>query len=84
MSFLTAIMQTVRFLHVNILWLGCIMFNKSCLIILIHDLLTGHRVTTTYSPYTYQIHKYSKTCVKQPLKNRQNKDLNDKRYLIEG
>ena len=23
--------------------------------------------------------EYSKTCVKQPLKNRQNKDLNDKR-----
>ena len=27
---------------------------------------------------------YSKTCVKWPPKNRQNKDLNDKRYLNEG
>ena len=27
---------------------------------------------------------YSKTCVKRPLKNRQNKDLNDKWYLNEG
>ena len=27
---------------------------------------------------------YSKTCVKQPLKNRQNKDLNDKWKLNEG
>ena len=26
---------------------------------------------------------YSKTCVKRPLKNRQNKDLNDKWYLNE-
>ena len=28
--------------------------------------------------------KYSKTCVKWPLKIRQNKGLNDKRYLIES
>ena len=27
---------------------------------------------------------YSKTCVKRPLKNRQNKDLNDKCWLNEG
>ena len=27
---------------------------------------------------------YSKTCLKRPLKNRQNKDLNDKRQLNEG
>ena len=27
---------------------------------------------------------YSKTCVKRPLKNRQNKDLNDKSKLNEG
>ena len=27
---------------------------------------------------------YSKTCVKRPLKNRQNNDLNDKWYLNEG
>ena len=27
---------------------------------------------------------YSKTCLKQPLKNRQNKDLNDKWQLNEG
>ena len=26
--------------------------------------------------------KYSKTCVKRPLKNRQNKDINDKWYLM--
>ena len=26
----------------------------------------------------YPLMKYSKTCVKRPLKNRQNKDLNDK------
>ena len=24
------------------------------------------------------LYKYSKTCLKQPLKNRQNKDINDK------
>ena len=28
--------------------------------------------------------KYSKTCLKRPLKNRQNKDLNDKWELNEG
>ena len=28
--------------------------------------------------------RYSKTCVKRPLKNRQNKDLNDKWLLNEG
>ena len=28
--------------------------------------------------------KYSKTCVKWPLQNRQNKDLNDKWLLNEG
>ena len=28
--------------------------------------------------------KYSKTCLKGPLQNRQNKDLNDKWYLNEG
>ena len=28
--------------------------------------------------------EYSKTCVKQPLRNRQNKDLNDKWLLNEG
>ena len=28
--------------------------------------------------YTYENTKYSKTGLKQPLKNRQNKDLNDK------
>ena len=27
---------------------------------------------------------YCKTCVKRPLKNRQNKDINDKWYLNEG
>ena len=27
---------------------------------------------------------YSKTCVKRPLKNRQNKDVNEKWYLNEG
>ena len=27
---------------------------------------------------------YSKTCVKRPLKNSQNKQLNDKRQLNEG
>ena len=27
---------------------------------------------------------YSKTCVKGPLKNRQNKNLNDKRWLNDG
>ena len=32
------------------------------------------------APYClqYRLSKYSKTCVKQPLKNRQNKYLNDK------
>ena len=28
--------------------------------------------------------RYSKTCLKRPLKNRQNKDDNDKRQLNEG
>ena len=28
--------------------------------------------------YLYGILKFSETCVKRPLKNRQNKDLNDK------
>ena len=27
---------------------------------------------------------YSKTCLKRPLKNRQNKGVNDKRYFNEG
>ena len=34
--------------------------------------------------YTQKPVKYSKTCVKQPLKNRQNNDLIDKWWLNEG
>ena len=30
-----------------------------------------------YGPLEYIVGKYSKTCVKRPLKNRQNKSLND-------
>ena len=30
------------------------------------------------SSYIYHLIKYSKTCVKRPLKTRQNTDLNDK------
>ena len=32
---------------------------------------------------TISSYVYSKTCVKRPLKNRRNKDLNDKRQLNE-
>ena len=31
-----------------------------------------------------ECHYYSKTCLKRPLKNRQNKDLNDKWWHNEG
>ena len=40
-----------------------------------------HGVNRLYKSITRQtsiIYMYSKTCVKRPLKNRQNKDLNDK------
>ena len=43
------------------------------------SLLYGPLVTR----FGYLLH-YSKTCVKWPLKNRQNKDLNDKWYINEG
>ena len=32
----------------------------------------------------FKIAVYSKACLKWPLKNRQNKDINDKWYLNEG
>ena len=31
-----------------------------------------------------KIYLYSKTCLEQPLKNRQNKDIKDKWYINEG
>ena len=38
----------------------------------------GENFINTFLNFVFIIYVYSKICVKQPLKNRQNKDLNDK------
>ena len=43
-------------------------------------LLHGYAISTKISCFA----KYSKTCLKRPLKNRQNEDINDKWLLNEG
>ena len=50
-----------------------------CLVILVWLFLLVQRVCLQFMIVVFPDHTpYSKTCVKQPLKNRQNKDLNDK------
>ena len=51
----------------SMVWGFCVYFVY--MIPLETDVLRKHR---------FQKNKYSKTCLKRPLKNRQNKDLNDK------